>query len=323
MVSNPHLPLVSILINNYNYGRFLNDAIASALHQTYPNVEVIVVDDGSTDDSRAIIAHYGDRVVPILKANGGQASAMNAGFAASHGDIICLLDSDDLFLPEKAAEVVAAFQTAPDIGWVFHESAPHPTEAITPNQLSDLFQDATQDNAHHPFQPIDFRTPLRRAQLPTFTPSTSNLCLARSLAAQLFPLPEEKGKSGMAITDLYIKYLAVGLERGCTSQKNLGIFRVHGHNGCSAASSDRQRLVYTEVYLMTAYWMRVNFPEFSKLSRKLFSRGLATCLKSQSHNPDNRRIIRGYWSASSALEKLQISGKAFYYFLKLGFVSLV
>jgi glycosyltransferase involved in cell wall biosynthesis len=101
-------PLVSILINNYNYGHFLADAIDSALAQTYPHVEVIVVDDGSTDHSRAVIANYGDKIISVLKANGGQASAFNAGFAAAQGEIICFLDADDICLPTKVAEVVNA-----------------------------------------------------------------------------------------------------------------------------------------------------------------------------------------------------------------------
>src|SRR5436853_3004216 len=79
---------VSIIINNYNYGRFLRDAIDSALGQGYPNTEVVVVDDGSSDDSRDIIASYGNRIIPVLKVNGGQASAFNAGFEASGGDVI-------------------------------------------------------------------------------------------------------------------------------------------------------------------------------------------------------------------------------------------
>ncbi|NEQ67311.1 MAG: glycosyltransferase, partial [Symploca sp. SIO2D2] len=60
-------PLVSILINNYNYGRFLSEAIDSALKQSYSNIEVIVVDDGSTDNSQEIIKSYGEKIVPILK----------------------------------------------------------------------------------------------------------------------------------------------------------------------------------------------------------------------------------------------------------------
>src|SRR5262249_8062926 len=100
----------SIIINNYNYGRFLNDAINSALAQSYPNVEVIVVDDGSTDNSREIIAGYGDRIVPVLKENRGQPSAFNAGFATSGGDVILFLDSDDALLPTAVERAVGLFQ---------------------------------------------------------------------------------------------------------------------------------------------------------------------------------------------------------------------
>src|SRR5690606_12189934 len=79
--------LVSIIISSHNYERYLAEAIDSALAQDYPRVEVIVVDDGSTDGSRRIIEQYGDRIVPILKAQGGQCSCVNAGFAASRGEV--------------------------------------------------------------------------------------------------------------------------------------------------------------------------------------------------------------------------------------------
>src|SRR5258708_31462520 len=87
-------PLVSIVINNYNYARFLSKAIDSALAQTYRNVEVIVVDDGSTHNSVQIIRAYGDRVVPVLKENGDHGSAFNAGFARSQGDPVWFLHAD-------------------------------------------------------------------------------------------------------------------------------------------------------------------------------------------------------------------------------------
>src|SRR5256886_12063249 len=111
-------PLVSILINNYNYGRFLREAIDSALRQTYTNTEVIVVDDGSTDDSRPIIAGYGSRIVPVLKENGGQASAFNAGFAVSKGQWICFLDSDDFFAPAKAQAIADNARLFPEAALV-------------------------------------------------------------------------------------------------------------------------------------------------------------------------------------------------------------
>ena len=105
-----YLPIASVVVNNFNYGRFIADAIDSALAQTYPNTEVIVVDDGSTDESRDIIAGYGSGVTAVLKINGGQASAFNAGFAASHGEVVIFLDADDTLshtAVERAVELFA------------------------------------------------------------------------------------------------------------------------------------------------------------------------------------------------------------------------
>jgi hypothetical protein len=88
--------LVSIIINNYNYGRYVAAAIDSALAQTWKPLEVIVVDDGSTDDSWAVIQRYGNRVHAIRQVNGGQGAAYNAGFAAAKGEWVLFLDSDDM-----------------------------------------------------------------------------------------------------------------------------------------------------------------------------------------------------------------------------------
>jgi glycosyltransferase involved in cell wall biosynthesis len=99
-------PLVSIIITNYNYARYLRAAVDSALAQIYSPVEVIVVDDGSTDESRQVIESYDQRIASIFKANGGHGSAFNAGFAASRGEIVMFLDADDELLPEAVDLVV-------------------------------------------------------------------------------------------------------------------------------------------------------------------------------------------------------------------------
>ena len=75
-------PAVTVIINNYNYASFICQSIDSSLNQTYPHVEVVVVDDGSKDNSADLIGSYGDRIIPVIKPNGGQASSMNAVKAA-------------------------------------------------------------------------------------------------------------------------------------------------------------------------------------------------------------------------------------------------
>lgn len=113
-------PLVSVVLGNYNYGRFLQQSIDSVLGQTYKNIELIVVDDGSIDNSRDIIQQYGDRLIAILQDNTGQESTFNAGIERATGEIICFLDADDYFHPEKVARVVQAFQNHPEWGQIGH-----------------------------------------------------------------------------------------------------------------------------------------------------------------------------------------------------------
>jgi glycosyltransferase involved in cell wall biosynthesis len=95
--------VVTVAINNYNYGRFVGRAIQSALAQTWPDVDVVVVDDGSTDDSWTRIEAFGQRIVAVRQRNGGQAAAYNAGFARATGNWILFLDADDELAPDAIA----------------------------------------------------------------------------------------------------------------------------------------------------------------------------------------------------------------------------
>ncbi len=109
-------PLVSIIIPAYNARRWLGAAIDSALAQTYPRCEIVVVDDGSTDGTEGwLLPAYGQRVRYLRKAHGGLSSARNAGLRASRGVLIQFLDADDLLLPEKVAAHAAALQARPDV----------------------------------------------------------------------------------------------------------------------------------------------------------------------------------------------------------------
>jgi len=104
-------PLVSVVVNNFNYARFLRQSVESALAQTHPRLEVVVVDDASTDGSAEVIRSYGARIVPVIQEhNGGQGAALTAGFAVSHGDLVMFLDADDWLYPHAAATVAAAWR---------------------------------------------------------------------------------------------------------------------------------------------------------------------------------------------------------------------
>jgi glycosyltransferase involved in cell wall biosynthesis len=103
-------PLVSIVIPNFNYAGFVATAIESALAQTWPEIEVIVVDDGSTDDSRRVIERYAGRVRTIFKSNGGQTSTNNVGYLAARGEVVFFLDADDGLRPDAVERVLAAMR---------------------------------------------------------------------------------------------------------------------------------------------------------------------------------------------------------------------
>lgn len=318
--------LVSILINNYNYGQFLAQAINSALSQTHSNVEVIVVDDGSTDGSPDLIVEYGDRITAVLKENGGQASAMNAGFAASSGQIICLLDADDLFLPEKVSYVVSLFQENPDIDWVFTESAPLESAEIDEIDLTDVFQKIREKSRQTQSEEIDFREGVLAGKIPNFPPSTSNLCFSRGIMEKIFPLPQEKGLSGMAISDLYIHTLAIGLSTGCFTKQDLGIYRCHKVN--MGLSFDKRRKRVAEINMNTGYWIQKNFPQFREISNKFVSKGFATYissnyLESRKAKIGLKKLLNNYLKTAPFLMKPKILLMVFYYWARLRFNKFV
>lgn len=101
---------LSVIMPNHNYGHFVGDAVRSALAVDWPDVEVIVVDDGSTDDSLEVLSGFGDRITVISQDNAGPRVACNRGYAASTGDAVLFLDSDDMVEPSLAREVARVWR---------------------------------------------------------------------------------------------------------------------------------------------------------------------------------------------------------------------
>jgi len=118
-VSSPETPLVSVVIPTYNQARYLGECIDSVLAQSYPAIEIVVVDDGSTDATPDVLAGYGDRINHLRQSNHGAANALNNGIRASRGAFVCWLSSDDAFTPDKVARQVVAFGADPSLGLSF------------------------------------------------------------------------------------------------------------------------------------------------------------------------------------------------------------
>ncbi len=115
-------PLVSVIIPTFNYGRYLSRAIESVLAQTYTNIEIIVVDDGSTDDTKEIVHKYNDPMISYIRHehNYGLSIARNSGIKIAKGDYLAFLDSDDFWLPEKLHLQMEIFRDSPaSLGLVY------------------------------------------------------------------------------------------------------------------------------------------------------------------------------------------------------------
>lgn len=264
-------PLVSILIVNYNYGRFIATAIESALSQTYSHIEVIVVDDGSTDNSREVIAGYSGRVRTIYKQNGGQPSATNAAFEASAGDIICLLDSDDYFLPDKVSKIVACYQQHQEALYVFHA-------------LQRIDINGTNIGIN---EPMDGSRWLDRKVKGFMSPSTTGLTFRRSAWNMLGTMPEELTVLG----DNYFKFVIMELARGYYLAEPLGVMRLHGDNLFSMGNWGVSRF---PADIKVALAMRSNFPRLEAKADSLVSITMANYWRLKARDKSTLEQLRAY-----------------------------
>ena len=111
-------PLVSVVIPTYNSGRYIRDAVDSVLGQTYENIEVIFIDDGSTDDTKDILQQYGSKIRYVFQNNAGPSAARNNGIKLSSGEMVAFLDADDIWMPNKLELQVALMQQYNAVGLV-------------------------------------------------------------------------------------------------------------------------------------------------------------------------------------------------------------
>jgi glycosyltransferase involved in cell wall biosynthesis len=290
-------PLVSILINNYNYASFLGEAIESALAQSYPNVEIVVVDDGSADSSQEVIAQFGDRIIPVLKENGGQGSAFNAGFAASKGDIICFLDSDDLFLPEKVSSIVQIFEENPKAGWCFDRVL----------EFDDKTGQRYPPKAQWKSGQWDKRsTIVAEGTAPNLPTATSGLSFRRSTLGSIMPIPEII----RITTDGYLKLAAMGLAEGWMASQEITLQRIHSDNAYTRRTGLRPVMALTG--LMIGICLYEQIPTLRRLAITMFSRGLGMCWIAGLPNPDSKQFAVSFFRKMALPTKAAILSKAIY-----------
>lgn len=285
-------PLVTVLIDTYNYGSYIEDAINSVLGQDFPldQVEILVVDDGSTDDTAERVKKYGDRVQYLAKQNGGQASAFNFGLERARGGIVAFLDADDYWLPGKLRRVVQEFDKDPRLGMVHHRLKELDVAA-------NEFRDA-------PFEPVSGDLTSSRERLLLFTPTpTSGVAFRRSVLEQVGPVPEDIRIQA----DSYIENLALFVAPVAAIAEPLAVYRIHGRNlyflakGAKGAETQKRRIETLEALLKGMQgWFKARGCDMRRLEIRTLLRRWMLFLEREEFKvspPGRLRFVRHLWRA--------------------------
>src|SRR5208282_6394841 len=211
-------PFVSVLIDTYNHERFIEQAILSVLEQDFPasGREILVVDDGSQDRTPEIAAKFGPQVRLLRKANGGQASAFNAGIPECQGEIVAFLDGDDWWAPGKLKLVVAAFSENADVGLIGHSI----TEVLADGtRRSELVRECPRFR-------IDSVAGARLFRLRKSFLGTSRMAFRAEILRRIGPVPE----SLTIQADEFLFTLGALFSEVLLLRDPLTFYRLHGQN---------------------------------------------------------------------------------------------
>jgi glycosyltransferase involved in cell wall biosynthesis len=214
----------SVLINNYNYGKYLDECLLSVINQTYRYIEIILYDDGSTDNSLDIAKKYADKIKIIANPNYSkygsfnQANAINKAFLESTGDIVFLLDSDDVFLPDKIEKALSVFKEDKTTIMVQHKMYEIDESGIRNGNLR-----------HNLLFNIDILKAIQKLQrLEFFFMQTSSLSFRRSFLQKVLPLDETKYP--YVWPDVRLTRIAPFYGNIKTIEEALGEYRIHEKN---------------------------------------------------------------------------------------------
>ena len=238
-------PLVSVLMPNHNYAEYIGEAIESVLRQTYANFELLVCDDGSTDNSRDVVETYqarDSRIKLLLQDNGGQGAAIYRAYAESKGELIFLLDSDDVYLPEKLEAAVAAHLASPNAGMVIHKM-----------QVIDENRRKVRVIPSVSAMPSGWLGPGISLTAPIIlfgSPPSSGISMHRAVANEILPLLAGK----RIYSDTMIQSVAPLVTPIVALDRVLCEYRVHGSNTSTTFTANRMRTIVATETAVWAAW---------------------------------------------------------------------
>jgi hypothetical protein len=216
-------------MTNYNYGRYLREALDSALNQTVAAYEVVLVDDGSSDNSRDVLKSYGDQIVTVLTENRGQAAAMNTALTHCSGEVVAMLDADDLMAPNRVESLVTTYQAIPDVQWVFHGLDHIDRETREPLESS---WSPPAPGFH------DERRFFHRGRISLNAEATSALSWRFDCLKRVLPIP-----NGIVCVDNYLKFATIGLAPGWVMSEPLSQQGIHETNLYTRAPMADRRIM--------------------------------------------------------------------------------
>lgn len=223
-------PLVTVLVDTYNHERFIEEAVVSVLEQDFPrsDMEILVVDDGSTDHTPEILKKFEPHVRVLRKANGGQASAFNAGIPQARGEIVGFLDGDDWWTKNKLSRVVQTMTADPSVGLVGHGIIVVDRDGSARHEV---LRDGFRFRANNAEGARLFRT--RCSFL-----GTSRMTIRRHVLAEIGPVPERV----VVQADEFLFTLAATLADTEILREPLTYYRYHEANGFQISSFDQPAL---------------------------------------------------------------------------------
>jgi glycosyltransferase involved in cell wall biosynthesis len=253
--------MISVLINNHNYGRYIGEAIDSVLEQTYRDFEIVVVDGDSSDNSREVIFDYVKRhpklITALMKPTSGQGAAFNAGYRLCKGDVVAFLDSDDYWYPNKL-KVIAALHG--EHGAVAHFFVRSNAAHRLNYEAADL--KILNDAAYY----------LKKYGIcNTGGVITSTLSVSRPLCDKIFPIPEERFPT---FADSYVMMQICYFDRIQFIPDELAYYRIHGDNAFFGNAEKGQRylaeLLKCNAELLNEKLRARSLPEIPVLDRRLY-----------------------------------------------------
>ena len=224
-------PRITALIDTYNHERFIEQAILSVLEQDFPaaDLEILVVDDGSTDRTPGIVRKFGSRVRLIQKRNGGQASAFNTGIPQARGEILAFLDGDDWWHRLKLSRIVDFFDSHPNVGVIGH--AIHQVDCIEEKS----FLTVPPTECEIGFDSVDGAALFR--QMMCFF-GTSRLAMRKHVALDVLPVPERI----VIEADEFLAIVGTAQSRAALLAEPLTYYRLHATNHYQTRRPDERRL---------------------------------------------------------------------------------